>query len=111
MYRGPLIYRRLHDIRGRRREEKRRPGSAFRLAPDPAAVALNHSLADCETQSRSAAAIVSLQPLEQREDLGVILRFDAGSVVPNGKFVESGSRVRPGRDIDLQKTAVAAVFD
>src|SRR5579885_2968515 len=67
----------------RKSETKCRAFAEFGFDPNPAAVALDNRAADCEPETAAGNLIGRVQPLKQSENLCLISRVDAHSVVAN----------------------------
>ena len=79
----------------------------FGFHPDPAAVALDHALADGETDA-GTGDLFSMQAFEGDKDLIMKLRFDADAIISEGELEIFAHR--PDRNMDLRWQGTAVFY-
>src|ERR1051326_8987993 len=91
------------------RQGKQEVRTAFRLRldPDPAAIALDDLLADCQADSVARVFAAFVKAAEQTENLAEILWIDPNAVIANRDGPYAGRAL--GRNPDYRRS-VAAIF-
>ena len=84
----------------RKSEKERRSLVQFGFDPDAAPVALNHSLANCETDAR-AGNLFAMKSFEHTEDFFMVLRSNPNAVVGHRKT--PNAILLFGRNLNVRK--------
>src|SRR5690349_14773405 len=92
----------------RKIELEGRAAVLIRLAPDPAAVAMDDFLAGGETEAGAFEFAAVVQPLERLEDLLVKFRLDADAVVANADESEAFN-LRTCRNVHRRRIHIAVL--
>ena len=76
--------------------------------PDSSAIALNHALANSQSDAGAGIFLILMEPFENTEDFLLVLGVDPYAVVLNRNTPRGASDIR--RDVDL-RNILASIFE